>query len=140
MIVEIKKSSASKSWSSISSNDFSQKSLPNLSFRCVTKLQICDQTSASIYRPNFSFKLSPNLKLQNLYETSDSKSRPSFVFKSWRNFSFDESTSIEKWSSIPLFYNWMNILLNWIKPNSNFWIDFLIEFSRKKGYWIFFWI
>ena len=34
----------------------------------------------------------------------------------------------------------MNILLNWIQPNSNFWVDFLIEFSRKRGYSIIFWI
>ena len=34
----------------------------------------------------------------------------------------------------------MNILLNWIKPNSNFWINFWIEFSREKGYWMIFWI
>ena len=30
------------------------------------------------------------------------------------------------------------ILLNWIKPNLNFWINFWIEFSRKNGYWITF--
>ena len=34
----------------------------------------------------------------------------------------------------------MNILLNWIEPNWKFWINFWIEFSRKKDYWIFFWI
>ena len=34
----------------------------------------------------------------------------------------------------------MNILLNWIKPNLNFWINFWIEFSGKKSYWIIFWI
>ena len=34
----------------------------------------------------------------------------------------------------------MNILLNWIKPNLNFWIDFWIEFFGKKSYWIIFWI
>ena len=34
----------------------------------------------------------------------------------------------------------MNILLNWIKPNLNCWINFWIEFSRKKGFWIIFWI
>ena len=34
----------------------------------------------------------------------------------------------------------MNILLNWIKPNLNFWINFWIEFSGKKDYWIICWI
>ena len=34
----------------------------------------------------------------------------------------------------------MNILLNWIKPNLNFWIDFWIEFFGEKSYWIIFWI
>ena len=34
----------------------------------------------------------------------------------------------------------MNILLNWIKPNSKFGINFWIEFSEKKGYCIIFWI
>ena len=41
-----------------------------------------------------------------------------------------------KWCLIPWFSNWMNILLNWREPNSNFWI----EFSGKQGYWIIFWI
>ena len=80
--------SASKSWSYITLNDFSQKSLPNLSFRIVTKLQLqyFDQTLASILRPNFSFKMSPNLNLQNLDQT--------LALKPWLNFSFNESTNI----------------------------------------------
>ena len=32
----------------------------------------------------------------------------------------------------------MNILLNWIRPNCNFWINFWIEFSGKRGCWNFF--
>ena len=34
----------------------------------------------------------------------------------------------------------MHILLNWIKPNLNCWINFWIEFFRKKSFWIIFWI
>ena len=48
--------------------------------------------------------------------------------------------SYMEWWPIPWFSNWMNISLNWIKPNLNFWINFWIEFSRKKDHWIIFWI
>ena len=32
---------------------------------------------------------------------------------------------------IPEFSNWMNILLNWINPNSNCWINFWIKFLNQ---------
>ena len=45
----------------------------------------------------------------------------------------------EPWS-IPTFSNWMNILLNWIKLISKFWIEFWIEFTIQEWFWIIFWI
>jgi len=46
----------------------------------LTKIQLrnVNQTSAAKYRPNFSFKISPELQLQNLEQTLCSKSEQKF--------------------------------------------------------------
>ena len=66
-------------------------------------------------------------------DTSNSKS-----LNNGNSWDWDMTLCSGEWSLIPWFSNRMNILLNWIKANSNFWINFWIEFSRKKCFWITF--